>query len=285
MKILIQLILLCAYDVAFAASVNLAWDASQSPNVAGYKVHVGTTQGVYDSTIDTGSVTSFTVDNLADDTNYYFVASAYGTCDDGNGNQVPCESVNSNEIPWINDTTPPPTGGTLYDVGDTIAGASEDSSNSNWINVLQVTTGPEDINLTLANVHVADISAAPNNQFEVAIYSDNNGAPGSLIAVSDTGTLIANDWASTPISGTLSANTAYWLAYNTNGLNSGVNNLTYDSDLPVSGWHPTGVNFGTWPTTFGGFTSASTSFSIYVTGVSPSSQPTVNPPTGLRLIP
>ena len=74
--------------VAGTGLANLAWDASTTPNVAGYKLHYGTSSGNYSNTIDVGMVTGCSVSSLAPGT-YYFTASAY----DASGN----ESGYSNE--------------------------------------------------------------------------------------------------------------------------------------------------------------------------------------------
>jgi len=76
--------------------VSLEWDASVSSNVAGYRVHFGTTSGVYTSNIDVGSKTSYMIEGLANLTTYYFAVTAY------NSSQL--ESVFSNEVSF---TVPP----------------------------------------------------------------------------------------------------------------------------------------------------------------------------------
>lgn len=72
-----------------AGEVTLEWDASVSPEVTGYKLHVGPMPGAYTKTVDVGNVLIFKLLNLADGT-HYIAASAY----DGAGNQ----SDYSNEV-------------------------------------------------------------------------------------------------------------------------------------------------------------------------------------------
>jgi hypothetical protein len=72
-----------------AADVSLAWDASTSPNIAGYKVYVGTASRTYGAPIQIGNQTTYTVTGLGTGT-YYFAVSAFNT----SGN----ESGFSNEI-------------------------------------------------------------------------------------------------------------------------------------------------------------------------------------------
>ncbi len=58
------------------ASVTLAWDASPSPEVVGYYVHYGTTNGAV-SRVDVGDVTTATVSNLTVGVTYVFFVTAY----------------------------------------------------------------------------------------------------------------------------------------------------------------------------------------------------------------
>lgn len=76
-------------------SLTLAWDAPVNSdgtplaNVAGYKVHYGTTSGAYDTTFDNGAQTNCTINGLSRGTYYVAV-----TCYDASGN----ESSFSNEV-------------------------------------------------------------------------------------------------------------------------------------------------------------------------------------------
>lgn len=83
---------------AQAASVSLAWDASTSTGVTGYKIYVSKMNNVYgpsNSAIDVGNVLTYTVLNLDQGTTYYFVATAYNPGNEsGYSNQV------STTTPW-----------------------------------------------------------------------------------------------------------------------------------------------------------------------------------------
>jgi hypothetical protein len=118
--------------------------------------------------------------------------------------------------------------------------------------------------VTSMTVRVASVDASPNNQFQVAIYSDSSGKPGTLIAKSGNGTLKAFSWSTVAISATLEANKYYWLTYNTNASRD-VNNMLYDSRSTAQSSWRTPVSFGTWPSTFGSATSQFGVFSIYAT--------------------
>jgi hypothetical protein len=101
------------------------------------------------------------------------------------------------------------------------------------------------------SVYVGPVDASPNNQYQGAIYTDNAGRPGTLVATSTAGTLVANSWNTLAINATLQANTSYWLMYNTNGRNDTVNNMRYNHDSVGQGaYGPSGVTYGTWPATF-----------------------------------
>lgn len=87
---------------------------------------------------------------------------------------------------------------------------------------------------TLSSISVyagANVEASPYNQYQIGIYTDNSGTPGSYIASSAVGTLKANAWNTLSVNASVTANTAYWLVYTTNvqtGLGSD-NGLAYTS--------------------------------------------------------
>jgi hypothetical protein len=62
-----------------SAQVTLAWDSSQSPNVAGYKIYSGTSPGSYSQFTNVGSTNAYTLTNLTEGMTYYFAATAVGT--------------------------------------------------------------------------------------------------------------------------------------------------------------------------------------------------------------
>jgi hypothetical protein len=62
---------------SFAANVNLAWDASKSPNVGGYIVSYGETSGKYTSNIDVGNKTSVMITGAKEGATYYAAVKAY----------------------------------------------------------------------------------------------------------------------------------------------------------------------------------------------------------------
>ncbi len=76
----------------FAGGVNLAWDASTSSSVGGYKVSYGQTSGNYTSTIDVGKTATYAVSGLQEGSQYYFAVKAYDSTKSTE------ESVYSNEV-------------------------------------------------------------------------------------------------------------------------------------------------------------------------------------------
>ena len=63
--------------LAHAADATLAWTASPSPGVTGYRVHQGTVTGTYTTTKDAGLVTTTVITDLTPGQRYFFAATAY----------------------------------------------------------------------------------------------------------------------------------------------------------------------------------------------------------------
>jgi hypothetical protein len=93
-------------------------------------------------------------------------------------------------------------------------GASTDSSDINNQNASRFTMGGTAGTLNSITVYIN--SGSGSNQYSVAIYADNTGVPGALIASSPNTTIVPNAWNTAPVSTSLGASTAYWLAFNTN---------------------------------------------------------------------
>jgi hypothetical protein len=94
------IILVCSAFEVEAAVVTLAWDLSSSPNIAGYRLHSGTTSGVYSQTIELGNATSTLVSNLVTGKTYFFVVTDYNT--------MGVESAPSNEVSYLAPSTTGP---------------------------------------------------------------------------------------------------------------------------------------------------------------------------------
>jgi subtilase family serine protease len=130
-------------------------------------------------------------------------------------------------------------------------GNFNDIQDSNYIDGSRFQTGSAKGTLTSMTAYVGNIQSSPNNQYQLAIYTDTNGAPGTLLAKSTTGKLTANSWNTLSISASLNANTFYWLMYNTNATNITLNNLRLTTtSTQIGAYSTSSVAFETWPTTF-----------------------------------
>jgi hypothetical protein len=160
--------------------------------------------------------------------------------------------------------TATPTPGTL---GNVAIGADLDTGEANAMNGSRITAGAQPISARSISVFVASVDQSPSHRsFQVAIYSDASGRPGTLIATSTTGTLAANTWNTLPISATLAPSTSYWLMFNTDGRTSTVNNMRLDTGSDGSGAYSFGrVPFGSWPNVFGTSIVGPWRYSIYLT--------------------
>lgn len=78
---------------AFSAQVTLCWDPHPDPGLAGYKVYYGTASRVYESTIDVGNVTTYTLIGLPQGETFFISVTAYDMWDR--------ESKYSNEVSII----------------------------------------------------------------------------------------------------------------------------------------------------------------------------------------
>ncbi|MBA3614490.1 MAG: fibronectin type III domain-containing protein, partial [Nitrospirales bacterium] len=60
-----------------ASSIQLTWDANPEPDLMGYYVHMGTSQGSYNTTKNPGLTPSYIFQNLPEGSTYYFTVTAY----------------------------------------------------------------------------------------------------------------------------------------------------------------------------------------------------------------
>ena len=151
-------------------------------------------------------------------------------------------------------------------LGLTTIGSTLDSDDSNYLNGSRVftSTGGQVVSMSVY-VDAVDPAGA-NRGFQMAIYTDTAGRPGTLVATTAAGTLAANAWNTLPITASLQPNANYWLMYNTNGQSSGVNNMRYDSGSPGQGvYSADAVPFGTWPATFPTSAMTNAVYSLYAT--------------------
>src|SRR6185436_19948794 len=116
---------------------------------------------------------------------------------------------------------------TTVTVGSTTMGSSLDSGDSTALNGSRVRTSAGG-QIASMSVYVGNVdSMSANRQYQVAIYTDDAGRPGTLLARSATGTLAGNTWNTIAVNASVQSNTNYWLLFNTNGRSSSVNNMRY----------------------------------------------------------
>jgi PKD repeat protein len=77
--ILILFALIYFSSMAIAGSLNLAWDASTSTDVGGYKLYYGQASQNYTASVDVGNVTTYQMTGLQDGATYFFALKAYNT--------------------------------------------------------------------------------------------------------------------------------------------------------------------------------------------------------------
>ena len=68
--------------------MTLTWSANVEPDLAGYKIYIGTNSGTYSfpgSPFLAGKVTSYTIANLPKPQTYFFALSAYDSAGNESG--------------------------------------------------------------------------------------------------------------------------------------------------------------------------------------------------------
>src|SRR3972149_603400 len=122
---------------ANAGEAILTWDPPTTntdgtplTDLAGYKIHYGTTSGNYTTVIDVGNVTTYTVTNLTNNVTYYFATTAY----DSSGNESGYSNEVSKTISGTADTTAPVlsniTTGSITSSGAVITWTTDEQSTS-----------------------------------------------------------------------------------------------------------------------------------------------------------
>jgi hypothetical protein len=160
---------------------------------------------------------------------------------------------------------PPPPGSTL---GVTTVGVLVDGGDSNYLNGSVITTPAVPVQVNSMSVYVGSVDAlVANRQYQLGIYTDSGGRPGTLVAASVTGTLTGNAWNTLAMNASLLGNSNYWLIYNTNGTTDAVNDMYYEVGAAGQGvFSNLKATFsGGLPATFPASTPSIARYSIYAT--------------------
>lgn len=72
----IVVLILCAH-LAYALGVSVSWRENREDDIAGYRVHYGTSSRYYQHSLDVGPYTSVDIDDLRGGVTYYVAVSAY----------------------------------------------------------------------------------------------------------------------------------------------------------------------------------------------------------------
>lgn len=246
-------------SAASSSQINLSWAASTDAEgaVAGYQIFRDGGQ------IATTDATSYADGNLSASTDYSYAVAAFDAAGNRSGlsNAVSARTTDA-----------------AFTLGNTAIGTLTDSSDSNYLNAFQFTMPNRNGAVASMSVYIpGPVSPSPNDLFQLAIYSDSNGNPGALIAASASQPIVADSWNTVPVLASLSANTSYWLVYNSNGASVAFNNLSLS---PGGSFVWKVQSFGTWPGTFGngnGFSSHVAS--IYATLFPQETTPDTAPPS------
>ena len=75
----IAAVMLASEAVSHAASFQLAWNSNPEPDIAYYRLHIGTASGRYLTVVPVGKVTSHVATNLVAGRTYFFALSAVNT--------------------------------------------------------------------------------------------------------------------------------------------------------------------------------------------------------------
>jgi hypothetical protein len=101
--LLFLILLISLSSGAVEKQYTLTWDANSEPDLAGYRVYMGTVSGTYTRVAEIGLVTTYSgAIQVSDDSlaNYFFVLTAFDTSN--------LESDYSNEVSATYDTRVPP---------------------------------------------------------------------------------------------------------------------------------------------------------------------------------
>ncbi len=166
-------------------SVSFSWLPNQEADVAGYKIHYGTTSGLYSEIVDIGNPSPVDgrihgqVVNLTEGTTYYFVSTAYNS----NGQ----ESEYSDEITW---TATAGTGANTPPVAtSTSATTNEDQALTGTISATNDSGLPIHYQITQDVTHGQLLLETANGKFTYTPQENYSGKDSfTFQAIDDNGT-------------------------------------------------------------------------------------------------
>ncbi|MFY9396873.1 MAG: fibronectin type III domain-containing protein [Desulfomonilia bacterium] len=68
--------ILCCPAQLSASSLKVSWNPNTEPDLAGYRVHYGTTSGEYRNIVDAGASTEVVLDGFFEGRRYFFAVTA-----------------------------------------------------------------------------------------------------------------------------------------------------------------------------------------------------------------
>ncbi len=159
----------------YSAQVTLTWDPNSESDLAGYKIYNGNSSGNYDTNIDVGNQTSYTISGLVDGNAYYFVATAY----DFSGNESDYSAEVFYSVSLVNN---PPVLDLISDIsvneGDTVTfnptatdpdGDTLTYTYSGWMTSASYTTGYNDVGTHTVTVTVSDGSLTDSKDVTIIV--------------------------------------------------------------------------------------------------------------------
>jgi hypothetical protein len=213
---------------AFAGDVKLAWDASAAPEVTGYTVYYGSATGTYQSNVDVGNTTTYTVTGLTDGALYFFAVKAH----DAEGAESDFSNETSAVVVGVPDTTAPVVSAVSVPVvtfsGATIVWTTNELSNSQidfGATTAYGTTTPLDASLLISHsVTLGGLSG--NTLYHYRVRSRD--AAGNL--------RVSGDFTFTTLAvNTLPANLIAAYAYNEGAGTVAADGSVHDNDATLSG--------------------------------------------------
>ena len=157
--------------------------------------------------------------------------------------------------------------GTVTTFGS-MANTTHDYGDNNFFTSTKFTTGSHDGTLTSISIYIGGVDPNPaNDKYRLAIYADGGANhPTTLIAQSAEGTLTASTVNTLSVTASLTANTNYWLAYQTTTTSDSSYNDFYYASAGTNQYYAYANPYGLFPSTADtGGVNASVAMAIYGT--------------------